>query len=196
MNLHPSVTEFLTALGFRAERLNDPHRDTAEHPDHPGITVGHLKRVYSTSRFRLTFNPYATGDDGVRVYAVKKCPIVPPKVIDTTKPRWRESASAWFQSTVFASKAARDERELEVLKLAREQQALRALLADYADGIESVEKVLSIVYDDDQQPVDVFVTGRVLSARFALCDDFSATDKILALARVLKFAKEQGVELR
>ena len=194
MNLHPSVTEFLVSIGFRAEQLNDPHRDTAEHPDHPGITVGHLKRVYSTSRFRLTFNRYATGDDGVRVYAVKKCPIVPPKVIDTTKPRWRESASAWFQSTVFASKPARDERETEVLKEVQQEQALRALLADYADEIESVQRVLSVVYDDDHQPIDVFVTGRVLSARFTRTD--SSTDKILAIARVLRFAREQGVELR
>ena len=194
MNLHPSTIEFLTALGFRAEQLNNPQLDTAEHPAHPGITVGHLKRVYSTTRFRLTFNRYATGDDGVRVYAVKKCPIVPPKVIDTTKPRWRESASAWFQSIVFATKPARDEREIEVLKLAQQEQALRALLADYADEIESVQRVLSVVYDDDHQPVGVFVTGRVLSARFTRTD--LPANQIVAIARVLRFAKEQGVELR
>jgi hypothetical protein len=193
MNLPASTIEFLVSLGFRAEQLNDPNRDTAEHPAHPGITAGNLTRVYSTSRFRLTFNRYAT-DGGSRAYVPRKCPIVPPKVIDTTKPRWRESASAWFQSTVFASKAARDEREIEVLKLAQQDQALRALLADYADETESVQKVLSLVYDDDHQPIDVVVTGRVLSARYTRTD--SAPNKILALARVLRFAKEQGLELR
>jgi hypothetical protein len=194
MNLHPSVTEFLISIGFRAEQLNNPQLDTAEHPAHPGITVGHLKRVYSTTRFRLTFNRYATGDDGVRVYAVKKCPIVPPKVVDITKPRWRESASAWFQSIVFATKPARDEREAEVLKEVQQGQALRALLADYAGEIESVQKVLSVVYDDDYQPVGVFVTGRVLSARFTRTD--LPANQIVAIARVLRFAREQGVELR
>lgn len=194
MNLHPSVTEFLISIGFRAEQLNNPQLDTAEHPAHPGITVGHLKRVYSTTRFRLTFNRYATGDDGVRVYAVKKCPIVPPKVVDITKPRWRESASAWVQSIVFATKPARDERETEVLKEVQQGQALRALLADYADEIESVQRVLSVVYDDDHQPVGVFVTGRVLSARFTRTD--LPANQIVAIARVLRFAKEQGVELR
>jgi hypothetical protein len=194
MNLHPSVIEFLVSIGFRAEQLNNPQLDTAEHPAHPGITVGHLKRVYSTTRFRLTFNRYATGDDGVRVYAVKKCPIVPPKVIDTTKPRWRESASAWFQSIVFATKPARDERETEVLKEVQQKQALRALLGEYADEVDSIEKILTIVYEDDHQPVGVFVTGRVLSARFTRTD--LPANQIVAIARVLRFAKEQGVELR
>lgn len=194
MNLAPSVTEFLVSIGFRADNLNDPHRETAEHPAHPGITVGHLKRVYSTTRFRLTFNPYATGEDGERVYAPKKCPLVPPKVINITNPRWRESASAWFSSIVFATKPARDERETEVLKEVQQEQALRALLGEYAGEIESVQRTLSVVYDNDHQPVDVFVTGRVLSARFTRTD--SPTGKILAIARVLRFAKEQGLELR
>ena len=193
MNLPPSTIEFLVSLGFRAEQLNDLNRDTAEHPAHPGITAGNLTRVYSTSRFRFTFNRYAT-DGGSRAYVPQKCPIVPPKVIDTTKPRWRESASAWFQTTVFASKAARDEREAEVLKEVQQEQALRALLGEYGDETESVQKVLTVTYGDDHQPIDAYVTGRVLSARFTWTD--SSTDKILAIARVLRFAKEQGVELR
>jgi len=194
MRLHPSTIEFLVSIGFRAEQLNDPQLDTAEHPAHPGITVGHLKRVYSTSRFRFTFDKYARDDAGVRVYAFNRCPIVPPKVIDINKPRWRESASAWFQSIVFATKPARDERETEVLKEVQQEQALRALLGEYGDETESVQKVVTVTYDDDHQPIDAYVTGRILSARFTRTD--SSADKILAIARLLRFAKEQGVELR
>lgn len=194
MNLPASTIEFLVSLGFRAENLNDPHRDTAEHPAHPGITVGHLKRVYSTTRFRCTFDKYARDDAGVRVYAFNKCPQVPPKVIDITKPRWRESASAWFSSTVFATKPARDEREAEVLKLAQQEQALRALLADYPDEVESIERIVSVSYDDGNQPCHVGLYGRSLSVQFTRTD--VPANQILAVARVLKFAKEQGVELR
>jgi hypothetical protein len=194
MNLHPSTIEFLVSIGFRAEHLSDPHRDTAEHPAHPGITVGHLKRVYSTTRFRFTFNRYATGEDGERVYAPKKCPLVPPKVIDITKPRWRESASAWFQAIVFASKPARDEREAEVLKEVQQRQALRALLGDYSDEVESIEQILTIAFDDDHRPCHVSVYGRSLRAQFTRTD--LPANQILAVARVLKFAKEQGLELR
>jgi hypothetical protein len=111
MNFHPSIIDFLVSTGFRAESLNDHRVDSVQHPDHPGITVGSLKRICSTVRFRLTFNRYATGDDALRVYVPRKCPVVPPKVIDIAKPRWRKSASAWFQQTVFATQPARDGRE-------------------------------------------------------------------------------------